>query len=125
MGWTSVGVVVIVLFLVFLGVYFSLVSSVSAGNPEAMPDPSILLMFYVCFFGLVAVLACMRTTLLKRHGRADGDSCGSCLQACFCMPCVAAQMMRWTDGRFEKHMAVSRVDNLEMPVGVAKNKEVV
>ena len=129
MGWPAVGVSLIVVFFVFWCVYISLVSSTnnssygSTTNQEPDPAMAMSIMFiYGAIILLAIVLACMRTTLLKRHGRADGDGCGSCLQAFFCTPCLAAQMMRWTDGRFEKYNAVCKNDDIEM--FSEKNKEV-
>jgi len=123
MGWPMVGVFVIGVFVVFFFGYISLVSTSAptqssygnTANQELDPSQAAYIMYiYGSIFTLAIVLACMRTALLKRHGRADGDGCGSCLQAFFCAPCLAAQMMRWTDGRFEKYGAVAENADVEM-----------
>eukprot|EP00977_Amphora_coffeiformis_P005084 scaffold1068_cov167-Amphora_coffeaeformis.AAC.42 len=121
MGWPMIGVFMIAVFVVFFLAYTSLVSAAtpsatgSTANQELDPAQATSLMYlYGSIFSLAIVLACMRTALLKRHGRADGDGCGSCLQAFFCAPCLAAQMMRWTDGRFEKYNAVAKSVGIEM-----------
>ena len=121
MGWPMVGVFVIIVFVAFLFAYTSLASASapssngSTTNQELDSAQAMSIMYvYASIFSIAIVLACMRTALLKRHGRADGDGCGSCLQAFFCAPCLAAQMMRWTDGRFEKYNAVAKGADIEM-----------
>ena len=75
------------------------------------------LYFFLCTapLYLVTVLACLRTAIIGQYRETTADDgCVSCGQACICTPCVAAQVMRWTDGRFEKKYH-SIATSMEMP----------
>ena len=137
MGWKCVGITLAVMFLTFIAAYVSLLASANGGSSSyeysynsstgasSEGDPMVallVLLVYASLITLLVVLACMRCTLLKRHGRVDVDHCGSCLRAWCCMPCLAAQMMRWTDGRFEKYNTVDKTD-IEMLGGNNPDKE--
>ena len=121
-GWGGVAVLLGCLFVAFLVCYSTVISiwdginqasSYQQANAELQTAHMAILVVYACIIALVIVLACMRTAILKRHGRAnEADGCTACVQACCCTPCLAAQMMRWTDGRFDaKYAPIDDNDN--------------
>lgn len=110
MQWWNTSVLLGIVFLLIILSLLTVMTTMNLMNHNvAIPVQQVrnaqlaMLFIYTSPLVLVIVLALLRTAVLGQYRETNGhDNCTSCAQACCCTPCLAAQVMRWTDGRFAR-----------------------